>query len=181
MIHASPSKKLVEEKNRLILKTGLYRNISFVVLLVVLLISFILNFDPTKDLSGKQLPGTLLVILLIISTSILSLLKWELIIDKEHHNLVIRYRILSHQFTRENITLDKLRGIKIHRISPGGIPKYSIYQLTLMVTCPKAENGEREIMIYSNTTKSETEIIGKKIANFINTRYLDDISNPEKV
>ncbi len=166
MIHAAPSKKLIEEQNRLILKTGLSRNISFFVLFVILIISFILNFNPSTDFSGNQLPGTLLIISLIILTGGLSLLKWELVIDRDNHSIVTQYKVLSWQLTRENIPFEKLHGTKISQILPGGIPKYSIYQLFLIVECTKTKNGEREIMIYSNTNKSETERIREKISEF---------------
>ncbi len=178
MIHPFPSKKLTEERDRLILKTGLYRNISFIIISIILLISLILNFDPAKDFTDKRLPGTLLVILLIIITAILSLLRWELIIDKGNQSIVIHYRILSKQFIRENFPFKRLLAVQIRQIAPGNIPKYSVYQLFLIIQCPKSENGKRGIMIYSNTNRSEIENIGKRIAAFTNSQYLVDNDKP---
>ena len=165
MIHQGPLKKLKIEGDTLTLKTGIYRNISFFILFILILVALITNISPPDDFRGERLPGTLVVIILLFFSALMSLHRWEL--RAETGRITIRHNFLLFSLSERSYSYSELKDIEIRDIKPGGIARYGFYQLFLVFAPGGSEKrGIKREIIYSTRDHITVKKMAESLKSF---------------
>ncbi|GEM_PF-6864687 len=161
MIHQGPLKKLKIEGDLLTIKTGIYKNISFFILFIILLIAVITNISFPDDFRGQRLTGTLVIIILLVSSALMSLHRWEL--KAKGGRITIQHNFMLFSLLGRSYSYDELKSIEVEDIQPGGIARYKFYQLFLFFQ--RSDSEKREV-IYSTSDQATVKEMAESLKSF---------------
>ncbi len=168
--------------NTLLLRSDFVRRITFGIIFLILSAGMVLSFDPSKDLTGARLGGTIFYLVLIIIALFVTALEKLITFDKNRGVIVFCYRIfmMDTGIKRDEISIDSLKTVILSTLillkrEGSGIRKGSrlsnyMQNRTVMVRL-FLETEERKILIADGSYKDEIEEMGRSIARFLGKSF----------
>ena len=165
--------------DRLVMSTSPARTAFYLVLFILFLVTFVLNFDPVKHLEGRELYRTLFFLLILLTLLLIAVLSRVFDFDKKKGLVSVRTGILGIVYfpAAKCLPIKELTGIVLRQITLHGHSderqtkitrlyrdtlriRSSLYKLIL-------ENEEKNLLLEQSTSPDDLEDVGKKIAELL--------------